>query len=296
MKKERRLVSTERKIIPYIFISPNLLIFTIFIAIPAVFGLLYSFTNWSGAGAIKFIGFQNYTKLFSDRRFWKALRQTVLYSLICMPVILTIPLFLAQQLIKNIRCRSFFRAVYYWPSMISYIVIGLLFQFIFSDTTGIINYLLNAFGKSSIKWLTNANNAMFVVVISTVWSRTGFYMVMYISGLQSISPSLYEAAEMDGASRWQQFCRITLPLLKPTTFMVLILGFIDLFKTYGLVKTLTNGGPAGATKFVVQYIYEKAFTDFKLGYACACSMVLLVILVIFTLLQFSLTKGGAIDE
>ena len=131
MRKEKRLVSTERKIIPYVFIAPNLLIFTIFIAIPAVFGLLYSFTNWSGAGAIKFIGLQNYTKLFADRRFWKALKQTVLYSVICMPVILTIPLFLATQLIKNIRCRSFFRAVYYWPSMISYIVIGLLFQFIF---------------------------------------------------------------------------------------------------------------------------------------------------------------------
>ncbi len=298
MKKAKRssIASTEMKIFPYVMIAPNLLIFLIFIAVPAVFGLVYSLTDWGGIGELNFIGFANYAELFTDRRFWISMRQTFLYAIISLPLIMVVSLLLATLLVKSIHGRGFFRAVFYWPSMISYIVVGLLFQFIFGDSTGIINYLLSTMGLPEVTWFTNSITAMAVVVLATVWSRTGFYMVTFISGLQSIDDTYYEAAEVDGASPMRKFFSITLPLLKPTMFLVMILSFIDLFKQYGLVITMTNGGPAGATKFAVQYIYEEAFQKFRLGYASALSMVTMLILAILTLLQFKLNNGGAIDD
>ncbi len=293
--KTKKKTSLERTLFPYMMILPNLLIFVIFIAVPAVFGFVYSLTDWEGIGALHFIGFKNYIKLFQDTRFWISIRQTFLYALIALPLIVAIPLLLATQLVKKIRGRSIFRAIFYWPSMISYIVVGLLFQFIFGDSTGVINFLLEKMGGSSVGWFTNGVSAMAVVIIASVWSRSGFYMVTFLSGLSNISESYYEAAKVDGATGWRQFVSITLPLLKPTTFLVMILGFIDLFKQYGLVLTLTDGGPAGATKFAVQYIYEQAFDRFELGYASALSMVLLLILAVLTLVQFKINKGGAID-
>ena len=298
MKKAKRssIASTEMKIFPYVMIAPNLLIFLIFIAVPAVFGLVYSLTDWGGIGELNFIGFSNYAELFTDHRFWISMRQTFLYAIISLPLIMVVSLLLATLLVKSIHGRGFFRAVFYWPSMISYIVVGLLFQFIFGDSTGIINYLLSTMGLPEVTWFTNSITAMAVVVLATVWSRTGFYMVTFISGLQSIDDTYYEAAEVDGASPMRKFFSITLPLLKPTMFLVMILSFIDLFKQYGLVITMTNGGPAGATKFAVHYIYEEAFQKFRLGYASALSMVTMLILAILTLLQFKLNNGGAIDD
>lgn len=293
--KTKKRTSLERTLFPYMMILPNLLIFVIFIAVPAVFGFVYSLTDWEGIGALHFIGFKNYIKLFQDTRFWISIRQTFLYALIALPLIVAIPLLLATQLVKKIRGRSIFRAIFYWPSMISYIVVGLLFQFIFGDSTGVINFLLEKMGGRSVGWFTNGVSAMAVVIIASVWSRSGFYMVTFLSGLSNISESYYEAAKVDGATGWRQFVSITLPLLKPTTFLVMILGFIDLFKQYGLVLTLTDGGPAGATKFAVQYIYEQAFDRFELGYASALSMILLLILAVLTLVQFKINKGGAID-
>ena len=298
MKKQKKgsITSTEMRVFPYLLILPNFLIFTIFIIVPALFGLYYSLTDWAGIGEANFIGLENYAELLGDTRFWISIRQTFVYAVIALPLIVAIPLLLATQLVKSIRFRSFFRAAFYWPSMISYIVVGLLFQFIFGDSTGVINYLLSVFHFSEVNWFTNGVTAMAVVIIASVWSRSGFYMVTFISGLSSIDDTYYEAAEVDGASAFRKFWSITLPLLKPTTFLVIILGFIDLFKQYGLVLTLTNGGPAGMTKFAVQYIYEEAFQRFELGYASALSMVLMVILAALTLIQFKVNKGGAVNE
>lgn len=290
------LRSMEMRVIPYVLIAPNALIFALFIALPAVFGFGFSLTEWTGIGDPAFVGLQNYTRLFADTKFWTAMGRTCVYVALSLPLIMTIPLFLANLLIKEVRCRGFFRAAFYWPSMISYIVVGISFKFIFGDNTGVINYLLELFGGGRVGWLTEKWTAMAVVVLATVWSRAGFYMITYISGLQSIPESYYEAAKVDGASGSQRFFKITLPLLKPTTFLVMVLSLIDLFKAYGLVISLTDGGPASATKFAVQYIYEQAFQRMNLGYASALSMVLLVIMAVFTVIQFRLNKGGAVND
>ncbi len=287
--------SLEMKVFPYMLILPNLFIFVAFIAVPAVFGLYYSLTNWKGLGEPVFTGLANYSKMFGDVKFWTSLSRTSIYVVITLPFVMTVPLLIAHLMVQSIRGRGFFRAAFYWPSMISYIVVGISFKFIFGDSTGIINYLLELGGLSAVGWLTTDSLAMFVVVLASVWSRTGFYMVTYISGLQSIPDSYYEAAEVDGASKWQRFLRITLPLLRPTTFLVMMLGLIDLFKAYGLVISLTDGGPAGATKFVVQFIHEKAFQQMMMGYASAMSIVMLLIMAMFTVLQFAFNKGGQID-
>lgn len=285
----------ERKIFPYLLIAPNALIFIIFIVIPACFGFYFSLTEWKGIGAPEFIGVANYVKAFGDAKFWRSFSRTSLYVVASLPLIMIVPLMLANLMVKEIRGRGFFRAAFYWPSMISFIVVGISFKFIFGDNTGIVNYLLSVFNGFRVEWLTNQTTAMLVVVLATVWCRSGFYMVTYISGLQSVPLSYYEAARVDGASSIQQFRYITLPLIKPTTFLVMILGLIDLFKAYGLVISLTNGGPGTATKFVVQYVYEKAFRQQEMGYASALSMILLVVMACFTVMQFKVNKGGQID-
>ena len=295
-KKQPGLRSLEMRVIPYVLIAPNALIFALFIALPAMFGFGFSLTEWTGIGDPAFVGLQNYQTLLADAKFWAAMGRTCVYVALSLPLIMAIPLFLANLLIKEIRCRGFFRAAFYWPSMISYIVVGISFKFIFGDNTGVINYLLELFGGARIGWLTEKGTAMAVVVLATVWSRAGFYMITYISGLQSIPESYYEAAKVDGASGRQRFFKITLPLLKPTTFLVLVLALIDLFKAYGLVISLTDGGPASATKFAVQYIYEQAFQKLNLGYASALSMVLLMIMAVFTVIQFAVNKGGAVND
>lgn len=295
-RKKNSIVSAEMRIFPYAMVLPNLLIFTLFIIIPVVYGFGISFTNWKGIGSAEFVGFANYIKLFHDVKFWQAMWRTLVYSVLCLPFVLIIPLYLAHMVIKEIRARGMFRAIFYWPSMLSFIVVGISFRFLFSDTTGVINFLIEQLGFGKVSFLTNNAGAMAILVLATIWSRTGFLMVVYMSGLQSIPQSYYEAAEVDGAKPLQQFVKITLPLLKPTMFLVVILTLIDLFKSYGLVIQLTKGGPGTATTFAVQYIFQQAFDKLNLGYASALSIILMLILATFTVVQFRLNKGGAIDD
>ena len=296
MKKRRGITSLEMRVFPYILIAPNFLLFQLFGTLPALFGVYYSLTEWSGIGEPVFVGMENYLRMMQDTKFWESMLRTCVYVVISLPLIMAVPLLLASMLVKEIRARGLFRAIFYWPSMISYIVVGISFKFIFGDNTGIINYLLELFGQAKIGWLTENATAMAVVILATVWSRSGCYMITYISGLQSIPESYYEAAEVDGASGIRQFFRITLPLLKPTTFLVMILALIDLFKAYGLIISLTDGGPGDGTKFAVQYIYEQAFLKQNLGYASTLSMVLFGIMAVITMIQFYVNKGGAVGD
>ena len=273
MKKRRGITSLEMRVFPYILIAPNFLLFQLFGTLPALFGVYYSLPEWSGIGEPVFVGMENYLRMMQDTKFWESMLRTCVYVVISLPLIMAVPLLLASMLVKEIRARGLFRAIFYWPSMISYIVVGISFKFIFGDNTGIINYLLELFGQAKIGWLTENATAMAVVILATVWSRSGCYMITYISGLQSIPESYYEAAEVDGASGIRQFFRITLPLLKPTTFLVMILALI-----------------------AVQYIYEQAFLKQNLGYASTLSMVLFGIMAVITMIQFYVNKGGAVGD
>lgn len=179
--------------------------------------------------------------------------------------------------------------------MISSIIVGLSWKFLLGEDFGVVNYIITSLGGDPVHWMTNSKMAMFTVVFVTVWSMAGYYMVMFVAGLNSIDPTYYEAAHIDGATAWQCFRYITLPLLAPTTLLVLVLSFISIIKSYPLVYALTEGGPGTSTKFMVQVIYETGFTENKMGYACAMAIILFVLLALMTIIQFKLNKGGEQD-
>lgn len=286
----------KQKIFPYVLLLPTLLIFGVFLFYPALNGLWISFTKWDGVNAKEFIGLGNYVKLLGDKAFLTSFTKTILNTLMTVPLIFVSALMLAVALTRKIKGSSFFRAVFYWPTMISTIVVGLSWRFMLGEDSGVVNYLLNAMGGSSVKWLTNPTLAMGVVIFVTAWSMAGYYMVMFIAGIEAISETYYEAANIDGATFWQQFRYITMPLLRPTSLLVLVLSTVNVIKSYPLVYALTKGGPAGGTKFMVQLIQETGFEKSKMGYASAMAMVLFVILALLTVVQFRLNKGGTSDE
>lgn len=295
-KGDNKMKNFEQKIFPYLLLLPTIVIFGVFLFYPAVNGLWISFTKWDGINPQTFIGFKNYIDLLSDKNFWNAFLNTVVFTVISVPAIYVTALLLALILTQNIKGSSFFRAAFYWPTMISTIIVGLSWRFLLGEDFGVINYLLTVIGKSPVKWLTNPKIAMGVIIFVTTWSLAGYYMVMFIAGIKSISETYYEAAKIDGANFSQQFCFITLPLLKPTTLLVLVLSTVTVIKTYPLVFALTQGGPAGATKLMVQLIQETGFEKNKMGYASAMTIILFVILAILTSVQFKVNEGGEQDE
>jgi alpha-1,4-digalacturonate transport system permease protein len=243
---------------------------------------------------MKFLGLQNYKEIFMNQEFWATLGRTGIYTAVAVPCLYVISLFIAMLLIKEMRMKGFFRAVIYWPYMISFIIVGLTWKWIFGDSFGILNYLLTLIGLKPISWLTNPFFANMSVVVATVWRYVGFYMVIFIAGLQAIPVDMYEAANLDGASKRQVFWKITLPLLKPTSLLVVMVSIIEAFKSYPLLLALTGGGPGKETTFIVQYIYEIGFSKQELGMASAMSVLLFIIIGIFSALQFRLSKGGSI--
>ena len=287
--------SFERKIFPYLMLAPTLLVFGVFLFYPALNGVWISLTKWDGVNPQKFIGFQNYLKLAADKNFWESFANTLLFTAFSVQLIYAAALGLAVLLTGEIKGSNFFRAVFYWPTMISSIVVGLTWRFLLGEDFGVVNYLLTLMEKSPVKWLTDARNAMMVIILVTVWSMAGYYMVMFVSGIKGISQTYYEAARIDGGGAWQQFWYITLPLLKPTSLLVIVLSTINVIKTYPLVFALTQGGPAGATKFMVQTIQETGFEKSQMGYASAMTMVLFLVLSMFTSVQFKVNRGGEQD-
>jgi ABC-type sugar transport systems, permease components len=286
----------ERKIFPYLLLLPTLVIFGIFLFYPVLNGMWISLTKWDGINPKEFIGLENYIRLFSDRQFINSFTRTILYTSATVPAILIASILLAILLTRQIKGSSFFRAIFYWPTMVSTIVAGLSWRFLLGEDFGVVNHILTMLGNRPVKWFTNPRIAMGVVIFVTTWSMAGYYMVMFIAGIKAISETYYEAADIDGASFWQQFRYITLPLLRPTTLLVLVLSTVNVIKSYPLVYALTKGGPAGATKFMVQIIQETGFEKSRMGYASAMAMVLFMLLAILTSVQFKLNKGGKSDE
>lgn len=281
----------EQKIFPYLMLLPMLLIFTVFLFWPALNGVWISLTKWDGINPQKFVGLANYIKLFKDKAFVSSFSRTLWFTLLTVPGIYVAALGLALILTTKIKARGVLRAVFYMPCMISSVVVGLSWRFILGEF-GVLNYILELCGGQSVNWLTNADFAFGAIVFISIWSLAGYYMVMFISGLQTIPEDYYEAAAIDGARYWQSFFKITLPLLRPTSLLVLVLSVVTVIRTYPLVVAITNGGPAGATKFIVQIIQETGFDKLKMGYASAMTMVLFLVLAVLTGLQFKFTGGG----
>ncbi len=297
-KKEQSFKSYifRQKAVPYVFLSPNMLIFGLFIITPAIMGVYFSFTNFRGLGdQPQWIGMQNYVNLFTDPDLFGAILNTIYLVAVTLPIVFFFSLLLAIILVQPLRGRPIIRATYYWPVMISFLVVGLIWRWILRDSMGYFNGLLDTLGIGRIETLLNPRFAWWSVVFVFTWSRAGYYMVMFMAALLSIPSQLYEAAEIDGANRWQRFLHVTYPSLRPARLMIFILAGMEIFKIYPLVESFTRGGPNYATEFAVRYIYETAFSYRQIGLASAMSVVMIAIVMIFTLGNLALAKRrGAI--
>jgi multiple sugar transport system permease protein len=284
------LEAKRNQLTPYLFIAPNMALFTVFVFFPLLYALYISLREWSLIDTPRFIGLENYVRLASDTLFWQSLRNTLVFSFATVPLSLAIGLLLAVALNRDLFGRTILRSIYFLPVVISNVATAVIAAWLFNDNYGVINTLLQRIGVGPVAWLSSPRWALFSLIVTTLWVRIGFCMVVYLAALQSISPTYYDAAKMDGATRLQQFRYITWPLLRPATFLLLILGVIYSFQVFDLIYVMTGGGPGFSTTMIVQYIYQAAFVSSEMGYASAMGMVLFVMILIFTLLQWRVNR------
>ncbi len=292
-KKDKGSLKRRNTMIAYSFILPNLIGFFVFTFVPIVFSLVLSLCEWnSGNTGIKFVGLDNFTYMFTqDKSFWISLKNTIYYTVVTVPVCLAISLALAILLNKPIQGRTFFRSVFFFPYIASLVAVAVVWMALFNPDRGPINSLLYAIGvQNPPRWAASQEWAMPTIIGLTVWKGMGYYMVVYLAGLQGVNRELYEAAQIDGAGKWKQFTNVTWPCITPTTFFILMMLIVSTFKSYDTMYITTQGGPGEATKVLAYHIFNSAFISAKFGYASALAMVLFVMVVIITLIQFKTEK------
>ena len=276
----------------YLFLLPGLLLFVAFRVYPLLEGLRLSFTNTRlGRPAYAYVGLANYWRLLEDTRFHVSLLNTAFYSVASTLPILAIPLVMAIALNRG-ALRTLLRAAFFFPFTLSVVTVGLTWLWLLDPVVGPFNYYLKALGVPVRSWLADPSMAMWVIILTSVWWVTGYYLVIYLAGLQDIPRELYESAAIDGASGWRSFWAITLPLLRPVLLFVVVTHIIGSFQLFGLVFVVTMGGPGDATRTVVQHLYETAFQNFfQFGMASAMAWVLSSVILVFSVLQFRLLRG-----
>ncbi|MEV5528432.1 carbohydrate ABC transporter permease [Streptomyces prunicolor] len=276
---------------PLVLIAANVVLFALFFVWPAVIGLVYSFTNYTGVGAFQFIGLDNYQNLFGDSTFYDALFRTLLYAVFVVPLNFVLSLFIANLVVsKQAKGASVARVVFFIPWLISPIVVGVLWRWLFGENFGLINYVIEKLGGHAIAWQSNADLSLGVVVMAGAWWGTAFSMLLFIAAIKNVPVSYYEAASLDGAGPWRQFRSITLPSIAPTSFIVILLNTINAMKEYPLFVSLNNGGPGTSNNLLVQYIYQTGFNRGQIGYASAASFVLMLILMAVAIIQLIVNR------
>ena len=288
--RAHRAARLRHRLTPYVFIAPNIVLFTLFSFLPLLYAVYISFHDWSLIGDPEWLGWHNYVRLSRDRLFWQALRNTLVYATTTVPTSMAIGLALAIALNRRLPGRSLIRSVYFLPLVVSAVATGTIAAWMFNENYGVINGLLAQFGLGRIAWLSTPQWALPSLAMATLWVRVGFNMVVYLAALQSIPSIYYEAARIDGASALSQFRHITLPLLGPATFLLLILDVINSFQVFDLIYVMTGGGPGFSTTMVVQYIFKSAFVTSEMGYASAMGVALYAIILIFTVAQWRASR------
>lgn len=280
----------KNNLIAFSFLAPYMIVFFIFRLGPSLAGFFISLTDWNILGKVKFIGLQNFVKLFKAEYFYTALINTGAFVLITVPLLVVCSLGMACLFNHRMSMIGFARAVTIIPYVLIPAVVGVIWNWIFAYNFGILNYYLQFLGIGPIGWLINSKFALPSVAVVIIWSYMGYNTILYLAGLQGIPESLHEAARIDGANNFQCFMRITVPLLKPVTSLVVTLTMINVVQIFDQIYVMTNGGPGTATMTLVQYLYSSAFKDYKMGYASAVGTVIVVLLVAIMLLNNLLTK------
>ncbi|WLD93070.1 carbohydrate ABC transporter permease [Alkalihalobacillus sp. AL-G] len=277
---------------PFLFLLPGCTILGAFIFYPMLQAIWLSFTDYNMiVPDPNFVGTDNYKKLFQDELFWKTLKQTFIYLICVVPALVILPIFLAILVNQKIKGIGFFRSAYYIPVVTSMVVAGIAWEWVYAEQ-GVMNYILDLTGVTDepVHWLTSTNTALFAVMAVTVWKGLGYYMVIYLAGLQSIPYNLYEAAKIDGANWWQQTTRITIPMLMPSIVIVSVMSSIAAMKVFEEIYIMTGGGPLNSSKTLVFFIYEEAFDKLNMGYASAAGVVLFILTLIVSIINITLTR------
>ncbi|QOV20386.1 sugar ABC transporter permease [Blautia liquoris] len=278
------------------FILPFFTLYTVFTIWPVIQGFYVSLHKWGLMGKIKYIGFDNYSKFVGDKFFWAALKHTAFFALITTPMLVITSMVLALLANRATKMKKGLRIIFYLPSVLSVSVASFIAKYTFTPYTGLANGILHSLRilpqSKEYQWFQNPHLVWITISIMTVWWTIGFSMMLYISALQDISANVYEASAIDGATKTQQLFKIVLPLLKPTTWLILLLQVIACFKVFGQIYMITGGGPASSTRPLIQYIYEHAFQKNNMGYAASMSYVLFGILLVLSLAQMILQRKG----
>lgn len=280
----------QKALTGYLFIGPNALGFFVFTLFPVLASLLLAFTEWDILTPIKWVGLANFRELIKDREFWQYLYNTV-YFMLGIPIGMFFSLFLALLLNQKLRGIVFFRTIYFLPVVSSMVAVALVWQWIYQGDFGLLNILLNEMGfKVTPKWLNSMTWSKPAIMLMGIWSGSGYNMLLYLAALQGIPQELYEAADIDGASAWEKFRFVTLPMLSFVNFFIIVMGIIGGFQAFGSVFVLTGGGPAGSSTTIVLYIYNNAFRWFRMGYAAAISWALFIMIFGLTLVQWRMME------
>jgi multiple sugar transport system permease protein len=272
-------------ILPYLLVSPYLVFVSVFVMFPVLFCFFLTFHKWNIISAMHFIGMDNYSRLIHDRLFWKAIGNTLKFLLLHIPLQLTISLLLAQLLNQKIKAISFFRASFFMPVIVSGVVVTILWQQLFGYDSGMINRSLSVVGLPKTGWLVNPDVAIYSLAVMATWKNLGLYVILFLVGLQTVPPQYYEAAKLEGASRWQQFYHITLPMINPTIFLVVVLSTIGGFSLFIEPYIMTGGGPLNQTLSAVLYIYKQAFQYYNMGYSATLGFFYAIMIMTVVILQ-----------
>lgn len=286
-RRHRRL---HPRFAPYLFLLPNLLIFGIFILFPALYNFALSLFTGTSLTAENFANAANYESLFKDDLFWRSVQNTFYFVGVEVVSTVLLSLGIAMLLNRRLKFRAFFRSAFFYPVLLSPVVIALIWKWVLQNQYGVLNVALASFGMGKVPWLLNSQWSMFWVIAITIWSSVGFYALILLAGLQSIPAVLYEASAIDGANSRVQFFNITLPMLSPTLLVVVILTLIRAFQSFDLIYVLTGGGPGTSTLMLVQYIFRTAFEFRQYGVAAAASFLLALVLLILTGAQLFLGR------
>ena len=297
-KAEKKKLSgrkRDERVAAYIFVAPAVILLIAFLVVPMIYTVYFSGFKYQimRPDAMKFIGFENYQKLFSDKNFWLALKNTVYFTVIVVPCQCVLALALALLVSKKFRGVAVFRTMYFAPQLTSMVVISVLWSVLYNanPNTGLINSILVSLGMSPIKFLSDASTAMNSIIFMSAWQGAGYQMMIFLAGLQGIPRDQYEAASVDGATKFKQFLYITIPGLKGTIKYVIIITMIQAMKLFTQPYIMTQGGPKNSTKTLVYYIYTQGFQKGNFGYACSIAAVFFVIVVCMSMAMKKVTAA-----
>lgn len=299
-RKRKGLSARHREwVAGYLFVLPDALGLFLFLGVPMLLSLVLSVFEVNGFGGYNYVGAKNYSRMWHDPLFWKGARVTALYAVMLVPALYVSGLGLALLVQKTNRFNAVMRSMFFAPNMVSLVVVALVWQFMVIDKIGVVSQATAGLGLTPISFLGDPNFALIAVVFVSVWFLMGFYMLIFLGGLQDIPKEYYEAAMIDGAGPVMRFRYITLPLLRPTSFFVFMVSMVAAVagsQAFDIIYVMTKGGPANSTAVLIVYIYQQAFSFGAFGYAAAMSSILVVALMIVTAIFFAVTRGGRFDN